>query len=91
MPIQEENANNFVLLADALNGYPVTKVGWEPGKTFKESWKDVSTELLAATGESLRIWEYAQDYAPTVSSYVGRESTSPLGKLTSKIALSSVS
>lgn len=89
MPIQEDTTS-FVPLADALHGYPVTKIGWEPTRIYRESWKDMSTELLTTTGDALRIWEFSDDYSQP-SSYAGRQSAGPPGKLTQKIALSSVS
>lgn len=89
MPIQEDTAS-FIPLADALHGYPVTKIGWEPTRIYRESWKDVSTELLTTTGDALRIWEFSDDYTQPTS-YAGQQSTGPPGKLTQKIALSSVS
>lgn len=89
MPIQEDTPS-FIPLADALHGYPVTKVGWEPTRIYREAWKDMSTELLTTTGDALRIWEFSDEYSQP-SSYAGRQSTGPPGKLTQKIALSSVS
>lgn len=89
MPIQEDTTS-FVPLADALHGYPVTKVGWEPTRIYRETWKDMSTELLTTTGDALRIWEFSDDYSQPTS-YAGRQSAGPPGKLNQKIALSSVS
>lgn len=89
VPVQDDTPS-FVPLADTLHGYPVTKIGWEPTRIYREAWKDQSTELLTTTGDALRIWEFSDELSQPTS-YVGRQSTSPPGKLTQKIALSSVS
>ncbi|KAF8315901.1 WD40 repeat-like protein [Clavulina sp. PMI_390] len=82
---------SFVQLADAVHGYPVTRIGWEPSRIYRETWKDLSTELLTTCGDALRIWEFtSDDYAGAQpSSYVGRQASGPAGKLEQKIALSS--
>lgn len=89
MMLGQDDAPSFIPLADAVHGYPVTKIGWEPTRIYRESWKDMSTELLTTTGDALRIWEYTDEYSGTTS-YVGRQSSGPPGKLTQKIALQSV-
>ncbi|KAF9516762.1 hypothetical protein BS47DRAFT_1390355 [Hydnum rufescens UP504] len=87
-PLAAGDESNFVLLADALHGYPVTKIAWEPASTFREPWKDHSTELLTSTGDALRIWEFSQvEEKPNL--YVGRHAGGTTGKLAQKIALSS--
>lgn len=84
------DSSDFVLLADSLHGYPVTKIAWEPASALTKSWKGASQELLTTTGDALRIWEYSEgDYKP--SSYLGQIAAGPPGRLNQKIALSSVS
>ena len=88
-PTTTGEESNFVLLADALHGYPVTKIAWEPASTFREAWKDHSTELLTSTGDALRIWEFSQAEEKP-NAYIGRHAGGTSGKLAQKIALSSV-
>ncbi|KAG8962031.1 hypothetical protein FRC03_004670 [Tulasnella sp. 419] len=82
---------DFVVLAEAMHGYPITKVAWEPASTLTQAWKASSTELLTSTGDALRIWEYFADPNSDVkpTSFVGRSTQPPTGRLTQKIALSS--
>lgn len=83
------NESDFILLADSLHGYPVTKIAWEPASALKKSWKGSSPELLTTTGDALRIWEYSEgEYK--ASSYLGQMAPGPPGRLNQKIALSSV-
>ncbi|KAF8332098.1 WD40-repeat-containing domain protein [Cantharellus anzutake] len=84
-----EGKSDFVVLADALHGYPITKIGWEPSSAFREPWKDVSSELLTSTGDALRIWEFTEHEGKQMSSYVGRSTTASIGKVQQKVALSS--
>jgi WD repeat-containing protein 68 len=81
--------SNFVLLADALHGYPVTKIAWEPANSYREAWKDHSTELLTSTGDALRIWEFSQ-VEEKPNAFIGRHTGGTTGKLAQKFALSSV-
>jgi len=84
-----EGKSDFVILADALHGYPVTKIGWEPPGAFREPWKDISSELLTSTGDALRIWEFIEQEGKSMTSYVGRSNPTSFGKLQQKVALSS--
>lgn len=54
--------------------FPATKVGWEPsqsvlGNSYAEG--DGAAELLATTGDVLRIWDLAVDWSGERSGYVG--------------------
>ena len=82
--------SDFVLLAETMHGYPITKIAWEPASTLSQGWKGSNSELLTSTGDALRIWEYSTENDPKVGSYVGRSSSAP-HRITQKIALSSVS
>ncbi|ORE11513.1 WD40 repeat-like protein [Rhizopus microsporus var. microsporus] len=48
--------NDFTAVAEADSYYPITKVLWEPRKTDARS-----SDLLATTGDILRIWELVDD------------------------------
>ncbi|KAF9008008.1 WD40 repeat-like protein [Cyathus striatus] len=82
---------DFVTLCDAYHGYPATSLQWQPASALNHPWsqKGTTTELLATTGDALRIWEYNADGPAPVSSYVGRQSNNSTGhSLTMKAALS---
>ncbi|KAJ1956016.1 hypothetical protein EC988_001563, partial [Linderina pennispora] len=49
---------DFGLIAEAAVDYPVTKILWHPVKT------GYSSDLLATTGDMLRIWECEQTAEP---------------------------
>ncbi|GBE81591.1 WD40 repeat-like protein [Sparassis latifolia] len=80
---------DFVTLVEANHGYPVTSLQWQPATAPSFAWsqKAATTELLATTGDALRIWEYTSDGQPAMSSYVGRQPTSSGHRLVTKIAL----
>jgi WD repeat-containing protein 68 len=81
---------DFVTLCDISHGYPATSLQWQPASATSYAWsqKSPSTELLATTGDALRVWEYASDTQSTLSSYVGRQSTASGHRITLKTALS---
>lgn len=83
---------DFVTLCEAYHGYPATSLQWQPASAQSHSWaqKSSSTELLATTGDALRIWEYSGDGQMNTSSYVGRPPVSSGHSLTMKTALSGV-
>ncbi|KIK68834.1 hypothetical protein GYMLUDRAFT_34827 [Collybiopsis luxurians FD-317 M1] len=68
---------DFVTLCDAHHGYPVTSLQWQPASALSYQWtqKSPTTELMATTGDALRLWEYSGDTQPVISSYVGRPSS----------------
>jgi WD repeat-containing protein 68 len=85
---------DFVTLCEAYHGYPATSLQWQPASAHSHSWsqKSASTELLATTGDALRVWEYSGDGSVTSSNYVGRQPSVSSGhSLTMKTALSGVS
>ncbi|KAK7035226.1 hypothetical protein VNI00_011993 [Paramarasmius palmivorus] len=81
---------DFVTLCEANHGYPVTSLQWQPASAANYSWsgRSHSTELLATTGDALRIWEYIGDNPPPISTYVGRQPTSSGHSLNLKTTLS---
>lgn len=83
---------DFVTLCETLHGYPATSLQWQPASASSYAWsqKSPATELLATTGDALRVWEYTSDNPPAISSYVGRQPTSGAHSLTLKTALSGV-
>ncbi|KAH8993454.1 WD40 repeat-like protein [Lactarius akahatsu] len=59
---------------DRVNhGYPATALQWQPGSASSFAWsqKSPTTELLATTGDSLRVFEYTSDAPLASSSYAG--------------------
>lgn len=91
--------SDFVVLAEAMHGYPPTRLQWEPASAVGQSWpiKTSGAELLATTGDALRVWEFVTESDGGVgpgsqAGFVGRQGNAGLGgKLSQKIALSSVS
>ncbi|GJE95324.1 WD40 repeat domain-containing protein [Phanerochaete sordida] len=87
---------DFVTLVEAHHGYPATSLQWQPASanTFPWSEKPAQTELLATTGDALRVWEYASDQSSGGSGgggYVGKAQSSPQAgghRLTLRAALS---
>ncbi|KAI0326824.1 WD40 repeat-like protein [Cubamyces sp. BRFM 1775] len=81
---------DFVTLVEAQHGYPATRLQWQPSTANSFAWsqKASSAELLATTGDALRVWEYSSDGAAAVSAYVGRQVSGGGHKLTLKTALS---
>jgi len=81
---------DFVTLVEAQHGYPATSLQWQPSTAASYAWsqKAATSELLATTGDALRVWEYSTDASPPVSSYVGRQSSAGGHRLTLKTALS---
>lgn len=59
---------DFTKVAEATHTYPVTRLLWEPPSSQKQS-----TDLLATSGDHLRLWSLPSD-TPTsaVSSTIGR-------------------
>ncbi len=84
---------DFVTLVEAQHGYPATRLQWQPATANSFAWsqKAVNAELLATTGDALRVWEYASDGPAAGSAYVGRQSSGGGHRLTLKTALSGVS
>lgn len=85
---------DFVTLCETYHGYPATSLQWQPASAMGHPWsqKSPNSELLATTGDALRVWEYSSDGPSATSSYVGRQPNASAGhSLTMKTALSGVS
>lgn len=84
---------DFVTLCDVHAGYPPTSLQWQPASANSYNWtqKLSNSELLASTGEVLRIWELTMDNSAGVSSYIGRQSNSTGCSLNLRRALSGYS
>jgi len=82
--------SDFVTLAEAHHGYPAASLQWQPSSAPSFAWsqKSVATELLATTGDALRVWEYMSDGPVTGSSYVGRTGSGAGSRLQLKTCLS---
>lgn len=82
---------DFVTLVEAHHGYPATSVQWQPASASKLSGGN-GTELLATSGDALRVWEYAGDTSNGVpmSGYVNVKQTGGGHRLTLKSTLSGV-
>jgi WD repeat-containing protein 68 len=83
---------DFVTLCEAHHGYPATNLQWQPASASGHGWsQNSSAELLATTGDALRVFEYSSDDPPQVTNYVGRQPSAPGGHtLALKTALSGV-
>jgi WD repeat-containing protein 68 len=69
--------SELVSLVEATHGYPATCVQWQPASSNDGGWtnKQMQTgaDLLASTGDLLRVWSFGPDPASATSSYVGRQ------------------
>jgi DDB1- and CUL4-associated factor 7 len=84
---------DFVTLVEVNHGYPATALLWQPSTASSFAWsqKAPMTELLATTGDSLRVFEYTSDAPLASSSFVGRQPSGGGHRLSLKAALSGVS
>ncbi|SPQ26347.1 c5d394de-0fc1-46aa-af6d-ba0530ba807f [Thermothielavioides terrestris] len=79
-------AMDFTKIAEATHSYPVTRLLWEPPSSQKQS-----TDLLATSGDHLRLWSLPSEPQPptpgsTITSRNGRDM--PVTKLTPLALLS---
>ncbi|RKL20992.1 hypothetical protein BFJ70_g10428 [Fusarium oxysporum] len=72
----------FTKAAEATHSYPVTRLLWEPPSSQKQS-----TDLLATSGDHLRLWSLPNENPATPSSTIGRRDN-PTTKLTPLALLS---
>ncbi|KAF2486511.1 WD40-repeat-containing domain protein [Neohortaea acidophila] len=61
----------YTKVAEATCAYPVTRILWEPPSTQKQS-----TDLLATSGDHLRLWSLPQPSTPHSGSSITRGSNS---------------
>lgn len=87
-----ENYPDFVTLCEVHHGYPATSLQWQPASSSSFAWsqKQHSTELLASTGDALKIWEYSNEAPMGMSAFVGRPSSGSGHRITIKATLSGV-
>lgn len=83
---------DFVTLVEAQHGYPATSLQWQPAAAASFNWsqKGGMSELMATTGDALRVWEYSADGQPGMSAYVGRPASGTGHRLNLRAALSGV-
>ncbi|MCJ1276338.1 hypothetical protein MMC21_004143 [Puttea exsequens] len=62
----------FVKTAEATHSYPVTRILWEPASSQKQS-----TDLLATSGDHLRLWSLPSQSSYNTSSSIGRSQPTP--------------
>ncbi|KAL1297890.1 hypothetical protein AAFC00_006409 [Neodothiora populina] len=62
-------ALDFVKVAEATCAYPVTRISWEPPSSSKQS-----TDLLATSGDHLRLWSLPQSHQSAISNNINRSS-----------------
>ena len=60
----------FVKAAEATCAYPVTRISWEPPSSQKQS-----TDLLATSGDHLRLWSLPSNQPSMISSNINRSAT----------------
>jgi WD repeat-containing protein 68 len=60
----------YTRVAEATCAYPVTRILWEPPIAQKQS-----TDLLATSGDHLRLWSLPQSTGPVVTSTITRSSS----------------
>jgi WD repeat-containing protein 68 len=60
----------YTAVAEATCSFPVTRILWEPPSTQKQS-----TDLLATSGDHLRLWSLPQNAPNTMSNTITRSSS----------------
>jgi WD repeat-containing protein 68 len=75
----------FTKIAEATHSYPVTRLLWEPPSSQKQS-----TDLLATSGDHLRLWSLPSETPTSHSNSITGRSTreAPMAKLTPLALLS---
>lgn len=75
---------DFTKIAEATHSYPVTRLLWEPPSSTKQS-----TDLLATSGDHLRLWSLPSETPSTPgNSITGRNREAATTKLTPLALLS---
>ncbi|KAI0466281.1 WD40 repeat-like protein [Xylaria cf. heliscus] len=74
----------FTKVAEATHSYPVTRLLWEPPSSQKQA-----TDLLATSGDHLRLWSLPVDTQPAHSNSINKSTLAPpITKLTPLALLS---
>lgn len=80
----DEPSLEFTKTAEATHAYPVTRILWEPPSSNKQT-----TDLLATSGDHLRLWSLPSDAAQAYqSNSINRKDQQPLQKLSPLALLS---
>lgn len=85
-PTAPQYGIEFVKTAEAAHSYPVTRILWEPESSQKQS-----SDLLATSGDHLRLWSLPQSKSYNQSNSIGRHANTgdqPVQKLTPLALLS---
>lgn len=72
----------FSKVAEATHSYPVTRLLWEPPSSQKQS-----TDLLATSGDHLRLWSLPSDTAATPGGTITRRNNEGPGAKLTPLAL----
>jgi len=69
-----DGSEELVELAVATHGYPATSLQWQPASGAGAGWtnKGTHSDVLASTGDILRVWSFGADAGGAGSGYVGR-------------------
>lgn len=70
MPGQSQYGIEYTKVAEATCAYPVTRILWEPPSSQKQS-----TDLLATSGDHLRLWSLPQQSTPHSGNSITRSTT----------------
>ncbi|KAI0390766.1 WD40 repeat-like protein [Xylariaceae sp. FL0594] len=84
-PGSPKHSLEFTKIAEATHSYPVTRLLWEPPSSQKQT-----TDLLATSGDHLRLWSLPSDSPTLHSNSITNKSAlaSPITKLTPLALLS---
>ncbi|KZF26189.1 WD40 repeat-like protein [Xylona heveae TC161] len=72
----------FVKVAEATHSYPLTRILWEPPSSQKQS-----TDLLATSGDHLRLWSLPSTTATSTNNSITRSSKDQLVQKLTPLAL----
>src|ERR1700712_4169294 len=84
-PGSSKYSMEFTKIAEATHSYPVTRLLWEPPSSQKQT-----TDLLATSGDHLRLWSLPSDAQSTYSNSINNKANAnaPITKLTPLALLS---
>jgi hypothetical protein len=85
MDYNPTSMSDWVPIAETNHQYPVTKIKWEPYKSGHRSY-----DLLATTGDYLRLWELKEEAEHTSSGTIGRRVSMSGQQLVQKAVLANV-
>lgn len=80
LPGQPQYGLGYSRVAEATCSYPVTRILWEPPSTQKQT-----TDLLATSGDHLRLWSLPATTPNTTSNTINRSSASRRASPTQKL------